>query len=367
VGLTQARPNNSKLVSLCPKIDEDGIIRAGGRLNYADFLPCDVRYPTILPRKNWITKLIVKHHHELGKYAAGTNHTLSLLSSKYWVISAREEIIEWERECAVCRRKKAKTAQQVMAPLPLHRLMTSMRAFTRTAVDYGGPFITIQGRGRRREKRYLCLFTRLTSRAVHLEMAYGLDVDSFMNAFYRMVNRRGLPEEMLSDNGKNFAAADKELCDLMNKMVKDPKLISQMTTKGVKWNFNPPYAPHFGGVFETMIKAAKRAIKAILSKADITDEELMTAFTGAEALINSRPLTYQSAHPNDNVPLIPNHFLHGQIGGTFAPMAPDEIVYNPKKRWRRLLELTRHFWHRWLQEWVPSLSPRKSSLRSEVT
>ena len=182
VGLTQARPNNSKLVSLCPKIDEDGIIRAGGRLNYADFLPCDVRYPTILPRKNWITKLIVKHHHELGKYAAGTNHTLSLLSSKYWVISAREEIIEWERECAVCRRKKAKTAQQVMAPLPLHRLLTSMRAFTRTAVYYGGPFITIQGRGRRREKRYLCLFTRLTSRAVHLEMAYGLDVDSFMNA-----------------------------------------------------------------------------------------------------------------------------------------------------------------------------------------
>ena len=85
----------------------------------------------------------------------------------------------------------------------------------------------------------------------------------------------------------------------------------------------------------------------------------MTAFTGAEALINSRPLTYQSAHPNVDVPLTPNHFLHGQIGGTFAPEAPNEIVYNPKKRWRRLQELTRHFWHRWLQEWVPSLSPRK--------
>jgi len=70
-----------------------------------------------------------------------------------------------------------------------------------------------------------------------------------------------------------------------------------MTNKGIKWNFNPPYAPHFGGVFETMIKAAKRAIMAILSKADVTDKELMT---GAEALINSRPLTYQSAYPNDD-------------------------------------------------------------------
>jgi len=102
---------------------------------------------------------------------SGTNHTLSLISLKYWIISARKEIIELEKECLVCKRKKAKKAQQIMAPLPLHRLTTSMRAFTRTAVDYTGPFITIQGRGKRREKRYLCLFTCLTSRAVHLEMA----------------------------------------------------------------------------------------------------------------------------------------------------------------------------------------------------
>ena len=38
-----------------------------------------------------------------------------------------------------------------------------------------------------------------------------------------------------------------------------------------------------------MIKAAKKAIVAILGNSDVTDEELMTAFTGAEALVNSRP------------------------------------------------------------------------------
>jgi len=51
-----------------------------------------------------------------------------------------------------------------------------------------------------------------------------------------------------------------------------------------------PYAPHFGGVFEIMIKAAKRAVTVILSKADVNDE-LLTTFCGAEAMINSRPLT----------------------------------------------------------------------------
>ena len=144
-----------------------------------------------------------------------------------------------------------------MAPLPLNRLETSLRAFTKVAVDFGGSFITIQGRGRRREKCYLCLFTCLTSRAIHVEIAYGLDVDSFMRAFFRMTDRRGLPEEIISDNGTNFVGANKELLEITGKLVKDTNLKSLVTDKVIKWTFSPPYAPHFGGIFETMIKAAK--------------------------------------------------------------------------------------------------------------
>jgi len=249
-----------------------------------------------------------------------------------------------------------------MAPLPLNRLKTSLKAFTRSAVDFAGPFITIQGRGKQREKRYLCLFTCLASRAVHLEIAFGLDVDSFLSAFYRMINRRGLPEEIISDNGTNFVGAEKELRRLTNRIVEDRKFVSTMTSKNIKWTFNPPYAPHFGGVFETMIKAAKKAIVAILGNSNVTDEELMTAFTSAEALINSRPLTYQSANPQDDIPLTPNHLLHGQVGGMFAPETTSEEAYHALKRWRRVQELTRHFWKRWLQEWIPSLSPRNKWL-----
>ena len=52
-----------------------------------------------------------------------------------------------------------------------------------------------------------------------------------------------------------------------------------------------------------MIKAAKKAIYGILGTDNINDEELITAFTGAEALINSRPLTYQTTNPDDDVSL----------------------------------------------------------------
>ena len=81
------------------------------------------------------------------------------------------------------RRLKAKTASQIMAPLPDSRLKVPIRAFSSVAVDYGGPYITIQGRGKRREKQNVCLFTRLSCRAVHLEVSFGLDTNSFLNAF----------------------------------------------------------------------------------------------------------------------------------------------------------------------------------------
>ena len=47
-------------------------------------------------------------------------------------------------------------------------------------------------------------------------------------------------------------------------------------------------APHFGGVYEIMVKAVKKAIKNTLGNVDIYDEELVTPFVGAKCLINSR-------------------------------------------------------------------------------
>jgi hypothetical protein len=173
-----------------------------------------------------------------------------------------------------------------------------------------------------------------------------------------MTSRRGLPEEAISDNGSNFISGNRELQELVNLLDKE-KIHTSLANKGIKWTFNPPLAPHFGGVHESMIKSAKRAIYTVLHNADINDEELHSAFVGVEDLLNSRPLTYQSSHPADCLPLTPNHFLHGRVGGEFAADTVDEVDFAARKRWRRVQELVRHVWGRWLKEWVPELRRRK--------
>ena len=96
------------------------------------------------------------------------------------------------------------------------------------------------------------------------------------------------------------------------------QLQSKTVELGETWRFNPPAAPHFGGAHEVMARADKKSIYAVVGHRDVTDEELITVFTGVESLLNSRPLSYQSLDPRDDVPLTCNQFLHGQMGGKFA-------------------------------------------------
>ena len=70
--------------------------------------------------------------------------------------------------------------------------------------------------------------------AVHLEIAYSLDTASFLNAFSRMVARRGESEVMMSDNGTNFTSAERELHDLALTL-DQTRIKGQVAHDGIKW------------------------------------------------------------------------------------------------------------------------------------
>ena len=141
-------PKNSSLSKVCTWLDDQGVMRCSGRLKFAESLPYDVRFPIILPTVQWVTRLIVKHFHEMANHSAGTNFVLSQLSGRFWIVAACEDIRARENECNEFKRRRNKPATQIMGPLPQVRLPFTFRAFHQTAVDYAGPFNTIQGRGR---------------------------------------------------------------------------------------------------------------------------------------------------------------------------------------------------------------------------
>ena len=170
--------------------------------------------------------------------------------------------------------------------------------------------------------------------------------------------RRGRIKTLTSDNGTNFKGGQRELRELIQQM-NEEDIQAYAKKNGFEFRFNPPGTPHMGGVFESLIKSSKRAIRAVLKDAEFTDAELNAAFIGAEDLVNSRPLGYQSNDPNDFRVLTPASFLHGRLDGSNLPKVVDDQQPDHRKRWRLVQSALKHIWRRWLREIIPTLGPRQ--------
>ena len=358
----QSIRKSDPLVALNPKLDtasEPPLLTVNGRLPATKYMPSAARFPIILPANHRVTHLIIQQEDESCHHSVGSQHILARLRERYWIVHGTSTVKSVRSKCVSCRKNRAEPASQLMGKLPEFRVANSLQPFSRASVDYGGPYLTKQGR-RVQAKRYICLFTCLETRATHLEVAYSLSTESFLMAFERFVKRRGVPRVMISDNGSNFTAAEQELREAFEAV--DQDLVARCSVKrGIEWRFNPPRAPHFGGIVESQIKAAKKSLAAILKRADISDEELVTAVIQVEELMNSRPLTVVSSDADDLSPLTPMHFLAGRLDPPLAleRHADEDVRVNPRKRWLVVQALVRAVWKRWVKEFVPLLNARR--------
>ena len=161
--------------------------------------------------------------------------------------------------CSLCKQRQIKPKPPLMASLPKDRLQVAP-PFTKVGVDYFG---LITGKhSRKHEKRYGCVFTCLVTRAVHLEVARALEIDSFINALKRFVARRGPPSDIYSDNGTNFVGADRENKQSLQEW-NQSQIVDFLSQMQIQWHFNPPGSPHFGGIWERLVKSCKKALKVV--------------------------------------------------------------------------------------------------------
>ncbi|XP_044573578.1 uncharacterized protein LOC123257718 [Drosophila ananassae] len=209
--------------------------------------------------------------------------------------------------CQRCKVNSAVSRPPQMAPIPIARMGSIQRPFTYTGVDYFGPLLV--NVGRRKEKRWVALFTCLTLRAVHFEIAYSPDTSSCNMCLSNFMALRGTPKEIFSDNGLNFRATEKAVREDLKKIDND-----KITIKfdGIKWRFNSPGAPHMGGAWERFVRTTKGILKNICPNYSFNDESLRNALMEAQFIINSRPLTFVSLDTDYDAALTPNHLLLGR-------------------------------------------------------
>lgn len=360
--LTKNKQLNGKstLNALFPFMDNDGIIRVGGRLQNSSF-SYNVKHPIIIPYHSKLASLIVDYAHKSTCHG-GNQLTLALIRQEYWIPGAKRAVKKHINNCIRCHRFRAHGAQQLMGNLPSMRTQTTRKPFLYTGTDLAGPIQLKMShvRGTRTQKGYIVIFICLSTRAIHIEVVTDLSSDAFIAAFKRLIGRRGNVAVLQSDNGTNFVGASKileleseEAIQEYNKEIQD-KLLKFST----KFKFNPAASPWMGGIWERNIGSIKYHLKRIVGNRILTYEELSTVLVEIEACLNSRPVCTINDNPDEMEILTPGHFLVGDM--LMAPMETriQETRENRLTRWEICKKMRQEFWDIWSNEYISQLQKR---------
>ena len=257
------------LVKVSPFSDEKVLIRTRVCNKHAN-LSFEQRHPILLSTKHEMVNLMLRslhqeHNHEEVEYVR------SVIQQKFWMWFLRNASRNIMSHCVFCRNLRAQTKVLFMAHLPTGSLDYQSYPFINVGGDCFGPFeVKLL---RRTMKHWCCLFTCLTTRAIHIEIARSLVTDPCLVAVNRFIAGRGKPAIMISDNCTNFVGSARELKEYINSWNNDQN-ISDFAQKNIVWKFNPPGAPHFGGVWERLVRSCKKAMVSILGNLSLSDEIL---------------------------------------------------------------------------------------------
>ncbi|XP_045449969.1 uncharacterized protein LOC123658650 [Melitaea cinxia] len=136
------------------------------------------------------------------------------------------------------------------------------------------------------------------------------------------------------------------------------EIASRLASRRITWKFSPASCPHWGGIFESVVKVAKTHLRRVIGESVLTFEELATVFCKIEAMLNSRPLCPISSDPNDLEALTPGHFLIGRPLNALPEYPYVDVKLNRLSRFELIQQLTQSFWKRWNLEYLHILQQR---------
>ena len=255
-----------------------------------------------------------------------------------------------------------------MSPWPRKKVAQSA-PFTYTGLDYFGP-LYIQGESSK-EKVWVCLFTCVTVRAIHLELVKDMTAEQFLLALRRFIARRGKPTQIILDNAPQFKLAKTAIDKAWKETISHHEVQSYTANQGIEWNFIVELAPWMGGFYERLVGTVKGALKKSIGKICLTEKKLETFLAEAEAVINSRPLVYVGEDFGSGFSLTPADFL-GLNPKSGIPVieihGPHDPEYGKNSSTDKLVEIwgkgqqhLNSLWKVWKDDYLLNLRERRQT------
>lgn len=234
---------NSHILTLDPYLDEEGLLRVGGRLSRGK-LPTNEKHPVLLPGKHYVSKLVVYHFHQSVQHQGRHFTKGAIKTAGYWITGGKRLVSSLIFSCVICKKLRGRFEMQKMSGLPADSVVQAA-PFSYVGVDVFGPWAVVSRRTRACSKRWAELFTCLTIRAYTLKLLLRSS-SAIMNALRRFMAIRGKVQQFRSARGSNFVgASDGIKVEVIN--AEDDKTKKFLSNSGCVWKFNAPHSSHIGG------------------------------------------------------------------------------------------------------------------------
>lgn len=357
--------NKSPIYKVLPYLDTNGVIRSQTRISNTEEniekFGTDRINPMILHRESHLTKLIIIKEHNCMVHNNEKTVVINLLQ-RFYINKIRRTVNNVIRNfCLECRIANAKPIAPLMGDIPFTRLALSKTVFKYAMADLLGPIMVKVSRFKT-DKRYVLVYSCLTTRSLHLELIESLSSDATLRALSNTFNLRGAPTRICTDNGTNFTGGNNIMQKYHEEWNKE-LLKRRVITEPVEWYFSPAKAPHMNGAVERMVGLVKKAMKGIKKYLDRTptlydDFGLKSVLCEVINMLNSRPIEILPPDEDQNSFLTPNMFLIGRQNAQSVPLS-SEPPKTLTQEWKDIKIMSNIIWDKWLKSFFPILLQRE--------
>lgn len=356
----QKLPIKNNLHKFSPFLDDNGVMRVRTRLPENNEFNYNRRFPIVLPKNNKVTELIIMQYH-INNQHVFHNSVIANLKHKYFIPNINWTVTRIIRQsCFKCKRENAKPDTPMMGDLPSSRLAIHENPFSYIIVDTCGSFsIRVN---RKTEKRWLFVASCLTTRGIFISVLHSMSSESCLMALENLINTKGAPKRIISDNGSNFVGGNNKLTektDEWNQKLLDKNIISE----AIEWDFNPAKASSMNGSIERLIGMVKKVLHKMHDSLDKrlivpNDETFTCMIKEVEGLINNRPLSMIPLEGTTDKYLTPNHFI--MLRSNFQAV-PQSTSYKKCyiKNWEDVKEFIGSLWGHFQKFYINELLYRE--------
>lgn len=287
--------------------DSHGFLRVLKQIT-SNALPQEANEPVVIYKDHPLAALIMRETHVINGHSPEL-YTVSAIKTLFWIPHVKALAKTVVSSCVDCKKVHGLPFKYPHSKtLPDTRTEPS-KPFAKSGLDYMGPVEYIKDDGITKGKAYVLVYTCLITRGAVLRVLPDATTETYLMGLRSIFHTVGVPTDIYSDNAAIFKLGASMINqDIIYGDEMSESLTSYLAAQKINFFNTTPLSPWQGGVYERVVGLAKHQIYKVSKLEHIDMFSLQYLVSGAQAMINSRPLTPHARSPNDMIALRPIDF-----------------------------------------------------------